>query len=143
VRRGTSRKELSHNIGISVRILRKIENENAPIPITILEAFSRELKVDKRELIYALDTPQLVADASTESAKSALADFGWDKDQRVPPFDDDLASVTMDESDLIYEASHIHDVDSVVQVALNTETDLYVTHQPVHGAVSPRSKRAV
>ena len=128
--RGATQKEFSHKVGISERMLRNIENANAAVPAKIVDALARELGVHRRELVFALDTPQLVAEGTTASEaipmSSANAFLNWEKDQLVPRFDDDLASVTMDEAKLFYEASHSHDVEGVIQVPLNSETGAYV-----------------
>lgn len=122
--KGSTQKELSHKVGISERMLRKIENTNAPIPTTILDALSRELAVHRRELVFALGAPQLVTDTAAPP-KSIDAVLDWNKDRLVPRFDEDLAKVTMDEGDLLSEANHSHDVEGVIQTALNSETETY------------------
>ena len=98
--RGGTQKQFAHKIGISVRTLRKIENANAPITATALDALSREFGVHRRELVFALDAPQLVTDATSETTTKGIS-FGWDKDQLIPRFDEDIAQVTMDEADLL------------------------------------------
>lgn len=124
---GSLQKELSYKVGISVRMLRKIENESAAIPMTVLEALATELNVEKHELVYAFDAPQLVSGSLADSVKPIIASFGWDRDQLVPRFDDDIAKVTMDETELLSEANGSEDVVCVTQVTLNEETQAYVS----------------
>ena len=123
--RGATQKEFAYKIGVGIRMLRKIENENAPIPITVLEGMSRELRVDKGELVFALDAPKLVPDVGAPEAKASQFSFRWDKDQLIPRFDEDIAKVTMDAADLLAEANSSEVVESVINVALNSETEIY------------------
>ena len=123
--KGSTQKELSYKVGISERILRKIENANHPIPATVLDALASALGVHRRELVYSFDTPQLVAENNSASGERLAQSLGWNKDRVVPRFDEDLAKVTMDEGELLSEASHSHDVEGVIKVTLNSETGEY------------------
>lgn len=125
--RGATQKEFAYKIGVGIRMLRKIENENAPIPITVLEGMSHALGVDKGELVFALHAPKLVPDVSPPEVKTNKFSFGWDKDQLIPRFDEDIAKVTMDAADLLGEANGSEVVEGVMKTSLNSETQTYAS----------------
>lgn len=120
--RGSLQKEMEHAVGISVRKIRLIENENAAVTIPELERIAAYLNVPRERIAYAIDTPKLVPTAS-DANNQLLADIF--KDRVIPRFEKDRAYATMDEVKLIYDAQHSEDLTVQIEVNLNSETSEY------------------
>lgn len=114
----STQKELANEIGISMRTLRKIENENLPVPLATLDRLARALGA-RREHIAVLPA------AVPTPAESILANIGWDKEQLIPRFDFEIAQATADEHRLYEAARSSHDLAGVIDVTLTEETGAY------------------
>lgn len=117
----STQKEMANEIAVSVRMLRKIENENQPISMILLGRISKLLGVH-RELIMLSDTA-VARPATPAAVDAAFADF--DKDQLIPRHDWDFASVITDENKLYEEAAGAHDLVCVIELPLTEETGAY------------------
>lgn len=117
----STQKEMAHEIAVSVRMLRKIENENHPISAILLGRISKLLGVH-RELI-TLSDPSVAAPASRPTTDVAFLHL--DEDQLIPRHDWDYASVITDESKLFEEAAGSHDLACVIELGLTEETGAY------------------
>ena len=53
----STQKEFAHAVGVSERMLRKIENENLPVSINIIASMAKVLNVHRENLVYAIDSP--------------------------------------------------------------------------------------
>lgn len=73
----STQKELANEAGVSIRTLRKIENENLAVPLTTLDRLARAWGA-RREHIA------MVQAAAQPGSESILADIGWDKEQLIP-----------------------------------------------------------
>ena len=128
--RAATQKELAHEIQVSERKLRQIENEDAAIGVDVLDRMARWFGVHREQLAR----PTCATAAASSSAgnvrprapgvfQNILADLG--KDQIVPRHDYDLAYATIDEGVLFKEASRSHDVTCSIKIALSDETAGY------------------
>lgn len=113
----STQKELANEIGVSMRTLRKIENENLAVPLATLDRLARALGA-RREHIAVLP-------ASAAPARDILAPIGWDKEQLIPRFDYEIAQATADERRLYEAARSSHDLAGVIDVTLTEETSAY------------------
>lgn len=120
--KGSTQKELAHEAGISVRLLRQIENENATIAVATAVRLARALGVHRERIVFALDVPKLVPTATTEPP-AIPAD--WDKDRLIPRHDYDIAQATMDEGRLFKHARNSTDIACHIETPLNEETGGY------------------
>jgi transcriptional regulator with XRE-family HTH domain len=78
----STQKEFAYALGVSERTLRKIENENAPVNIDIIDRMATLLRVHRDVLVYAVDVPKLVPTA-VDIAASFFATL--DKERLVSP----------------------------------------------------------
>ena len=118
----STQKEFAHEIGVSERTLRQIENENLPISINIVDRISKVLNVHRAELVYAIDLPKIVPVVSSDPL-GLIADFH--KERLVPRYDYDIANTTMDEGNLFKECRSSHDVMAIIETTLSVETSEY------------------
>ena len=118
----STQKEFAHAVGVSERMVRKIENENLPVNIDIIDRMANVLKVHRESFVYAVETTKLVS-PYTDVASSLIAEMH--KERLVPRLDYDLASATMDEGHLFKEASASHDVVATIETTLTEETAAY------------------
>lgn len=128
--RASTQKELAHEIRISERKLRQIENKDAAIGVDVLERLAKCFGVHREQL--ARPATATVATSSSTGAvqprapavfQHVLADLG--KDRIVPRHDYDLAYATTDEGSLFKEASRSHDLACSIDIALSDETAGY------------------
>ncbi|MBZ6377872.1 transcriptional regulator [Pacificimonas flava] len=117
----STQKEMANEIAVSVRMLRKIENENALIAPVLLDRIAKLLGVHRKAITLTLPTP-LAAMARTDDGPRT--DF--DKEKLIPRHDWEYAQVTSDDGALYKEASNAHDLACVIEVPLNPETGTYV-----------------
>lgn len=120
--RGALQKEMAHDVRVSERQLRAIENKNAPVSVEVLERIAVYLGVSREEIAYAIDTPKLVPQV-VPGVEKFLDDLV--RDQVVPRFEKEPAYATMDEGRLLHDAQHSHDLKAQIDVALNGETSGY------------------
>lgn len=127
--RMSTQKEMAAEIGVSERMFRMIENNNAAIPMTTVDRLAKALGVRREQIIYseggpagveALDppVPPVPPAPPTDSAAE-------EPPQIIPRFDWDLAYATSDEKRLYHEASHSHDLVTAIEIALTEETSTY------------------
>ncbi len=114
----STQKELANEAGVSIRTLRKIENEKLAVPLSTLDRLARALGA-RREHIAMLHA------AAPPQPESILADIGWDKEQLIPRFDYEIAKATADEHHLFEAARQSHDLAGVIEVPLTEETGAY------------------
>jgi DNA-binding XRE family transcriptional regulator len=117
----STQKEMANEIAVSVRMLRKIENENVPIAPVLCDRIAKLLGVD-RESITLSPPPEKAVAARPNS--NPLAEF--DKEKLIPRHDWEYAQATSDDGVLYEEASNAHDLACVIEVPLNAETGAYV-----------------
>jgi transcriptional regulator with XRE-family HTH domain len=118
----STQKEMANEIGVSIRMLRMIENENAPVPVPTIDRLAKALNVHRERIVFSLDKPVLVSDQGGGQALSSLMD---EEDRIIPRHDYDIASATSDEGRLYSEAAGSHDVACIIEAALNEETGAY------------------
>jgi transcriptional regulator with XRE-family HTH domain len=111
-----TQKEMANEIGVSIRMLRIIENENAPIAVSTADGLAKALQVH-RECIILVSEPLEMA--STGGALDVFATLMEDEDWLIPPNDYDIASATTDEGALHTEAARLHDVACIIETTLD------------------------
>lgn len=116
----STQKEMANEIAVSVRMLRKIENENAPIAPVLLDRIAKLLGVH-RESVTMSPPPEIAVAAHPKSDPST--DF--DKEKLIPRHDWGYAQATSDDGTLYQEASNAHDLVCVIEVPLNGDTGAY------------------
>lgn len=116
----STQKETAHAIAVSERMLRKIENGNAPISPILLDRIAKFLGVHREAI--TLSPPPATAAARTDGGLPA--DF--DKEKLIPRHDWEYAQATSDDGELYQEAGNAHDLACVIEVSLNAETGGYV-----------------
>lgn len=116
----STQKELANEIAVSVRMLRKIENENAPIAVVLLDRIAKLLSVHREAIILSLPSP---AAASGAGADGLPADLGQEK--LIPRHYWEYAQATSDDGTLYEEASRAHVLACVIETPLNVETGAY------------------
>ncbi len=117
--RGATQKEFAHEVRISERKLRLIENANAAVAAVTLDNMAKALGVRREALVFATDTPRLVADAN------GMADAQPPQEILVPRCDYDIASVTTDGLRLVKEALGCKAVVCKILTPLTEETEGY------------------
>jgi len=120
--KGSLQKEMAHAVGVSERMLRSIENNNASIPIATLDRIATYLSSPRDQIAYAIDAPKLVPSESVTAQR--LLD-GLFQDRIIPRFDKDTAYATMDEGRLIHDAQHSEDLTVQIDVQFTEETSEY------------------
>jgi transcriptional regulator with XRE-family HTH domain len=118
----STQKEMANEIGVSIRMLRMIENENAPIPVVTAERLAKALKVHRERIIVA---PDAFKPAALAGPGQLVASLMGDEDRIIPRHDDDIASATSDEGRLYDQAASSHDVSCVIKTKLDDETGAY------------------
>lgn len=117
----STQKEFANAIAVSVRMLRKIENENTPISVVLLDRIAKLFGVH-RDVLAATPLPSLPAAANSDSDPPPLFE---DEDQLIPRHDWDYAQATSDEGKLYDDAASSHDLACVVEVPFTDETGAY------------------
>ncbi len=120
----STQKEMANEIGVSVRMLRKIENENAPIMILTLDRLAKALNAHRNHIVFAMELPKLV-DTKTVDPAAELAGFNFDEDKVISRYDYDIAEATSDEGRLYTEATRSHDIACIIETTLTEETGGY------------------
>lgn len=118
----STQKEMANEIGVSIRMLRLIENENAPIAVSTADRLAKALQVHRERIILVSDTLEVTPAKTMQEVVSALMD---DEDRLIPRNDYDIASATTDEGALYTEAARSHDVACLIQTTLDEETGAY------------------
>lgn len=118
----STQKELANEVAVSVRMLRKIENEDAPIAVPLLDRIAKVLGVHREAI--ALTLPSSTTEDGARTKNGPLAKL--DEEKLIPRHDWEYAEATSDEGVLYEEASGAHDLSCVIEVPLNDETGAYV-----------------
>ena len=122
----STQKEMANEVGVSIRMLRLIENENASIPMTTVDRLAKALGVHRERIVYSSGLPAAVTDhdscASVSATVEALFD---DEDKLVPRYDWDIGRATMDDGELFKSARTSQDISFAVETALTEETSAY------------------
>jgi DNA-binding XRE family transcriptional regulator len=118
----STQKEMANEIGVSVRKLRMIENENAPIAVLTAERLAKVLQVHRERII----TPEVAPVGAAEAGRRAIS-VVWinDEDRLIPRHDYDIANATCDEGQLYSEAARSNDLACVIETKLEDETGAY------------------
>lgn len=117
----STQKEMANEIAVSVRMLRKIENENAPITPMLLGRIAQVLGVHRETITHASRTSMVAAPPTIATPAE-----NFDEERLIPRHDWEYAEVTSDEGTLYKEASNAHDLACLIEVPLNAETGGYV-----------------
>jgi DNA-binding XRE family transcriptional regulator len=118
----STQKEMANEIGVSVRKLRMIENENAPIAVTTAERLAKALQVHRERIVTPESAPVVAAEAGGRAISAAWME---DEDRLIPRHDCDIASATSDEGQLYSEAARSNDLACVIETKLDDETGAY------------------
>lgn len=118
----STQKELADAIGVSVRMLRMIENENAPIGIPTADRLAKALQVHRERIVAVSERSHVSA---TKDTTDLVSDLMKDEDRLIPRHDYDIASATTDEGSLYTEAVRSHDIACIIKTSLNEETGAY------------------
>jgi transcriptional regulator with XRE-family HTH domain len=118
----STQKEMANEIGVSVRKLRMIENENAPIAVLTAERLAKALQVHRERIVTPESAPVVVAEAGGRAISAAWME---DEDRLIPRHDYDIASATSDEGQLYSEAARSNDLACVIETKLDDETGAY------------------
>lgn len=116
----STQKELANAIAVSERMLRKIENENAPIAPVLLDRIAKILGVHW-DSVAMCRRPEMAVTAN------ALVDpsIDLDKEKLIPRHDWEYAQATSDDGALYREASNAHDLACIIEMPLDAETGAY------------------
>lgn len=118
----STQKEMANEIGVSVRKLRMIENENAPIAVSTAERLAKALEVHRERIVVAASASVAVPEVDAREISAARME---DEDRLIPRHDYDIASATSDEGHLYGEAARSHDLACVIETKLDEETGAY------------------
>ena len=116
-----TQKEFAHQVRISERQLRVIENCNAEITADVVDRMARALGVPRQALVFATDQPRLVQDQPDMQPEKRPELPGGPV--QVPRFDETYARVVRDEAVLLENAARSHVVRSHVLTGLDTGTE--------------------
>lgn len=114
----STQKEMANEIAVSIRMLRRIETENAPVSVILLDRIAKLLGVHRNVVTLSLASSTTVVES--EPPATALAEL--DKEQLIPRHDWDLAEATSDGGKLYEEASRSHDITCIIETPLSDET---------------------
>ncbi len=121
--RGSTQKELAHEIRVSERTLRQIENQDAPISIDVLDRLTKWFDVHREQIAKSSCASATAAAPSANVFDSILSELS--EERLVPRHDYDLAYATTDEGILFKEASRSHDVVCSIEIPLTDEVARY------------------
>lgn len=121
--RASTQKELAHEIRISERTLRQIENKDAPIGVDVLDRLAKWFGVHREQIGKSAGASPVAAARGPYVFDSVLAEMS--EDRIVPRHDYDLAYATTDEGKLFKEASHSQDVVCSIEIPLTDQTAEY------------------
>ncbi len=127
----STQKEMANEVGVSVRMLRKIENENARISLSTASRLAQALGVHREQIIceaadgvpHSNGAPVVIMlpDIEAAIAKSLASD----EEKLIPRHDFEYAKATKDEASLYKNAHDSHDVECIIEVQLSDSTSLY------------------
>lgn len=121
--RAATQKEFAHEVRISERQLRQVENRNAAVKVEVVDRIAKALGVVRQSIILGADG---VASPTAAVAAVAPATASDSPDGvLVPRFDTDLAAVVCDESKLLGEAKVSHVIVSHILTKLTPDTEEY------------------
>lgn len=122
--RASTQKELAHEVRVSERTLRAIENKDTAISVDVLDRLAKWFGVHREQLVKSSGYSTVPGTpCGTDVFQDVLADLAADR--IVPRHDYDLAYVTTDEDVLFKEASRSHDVACNIDMPLTDETAGY------------------
>lgn len=122
--RASTQKELAHEVRVSERTLRAIENKDAAIGVDVLDRLAKWFGVHRAQLVKSNgSSAEPGPSCGPEVLRGMLADLATDR--IVPRHDYDLAYATTDEGVLFREASRSHDVVCSIDMPLTDETAGY------------------
>lgn len=119
----STQKEMANEIGVSIRMLRMIENQNAPITTPVVERLAKTLRVHREQILLSTGAPTLIPTA--DSSSNVANPVSDDEDKLIPRHDYDYARATFDEGRLYEEAERSHDLACIIETTLNEETGAY------------------
>lgn len=122
--RTSTQKELAHEIRVSERTLRAIENKDSAIGVDVLDRLAKLFGVHREQLVKSSGSCTVPGPPRGPGvSQNVLADLAADR--IVPRHDYDLAHATTDEGVLFKEASRSHDVACNIDMPLTDETAGY------------------
>jgi transcriptional regulator with XRE-family HTH domain len=127
----STQKERANEAGVSVRMLRKIENENARVSLSTASRLARALGVHREQIVCAgaddaplsggrtvvVELPDFEAVIATHLASG--------EERLIPRHDFEYAKATKDEASLYKDAHDSHDVDCIIELQLSDSTSAY------------------
>ncbi|MGO4134639.1 helix-turn-helix transcriptional regulator [Rhizobium brockwellii] len=119
----STQKEMANEIGVSIRMLRMIENENAAISTATVERIAKALGVHREQILFSTGAPTLIVKSNQPS--EIISSVLEDEDKLIPRHDYDYAGATSDEGRLYGEAERSHNVACLIDTALTEETGAY------------------
>ena len=114
--RSATQKEFAHEVGISERQLREIENAKGLIAVDVVDRLARALSVPRTHLC-----------ASALAPDSAMPLKRPEEDRFFPRFDTGIAEMVEDEAVLMDAAAKVQVVLLQIKVRLTEETQGYIT----------------
>ena len=120
--RTSTQKEFAPAIAVSIRMLRKIENENQPISVLLLDRIAKLFGV-RREMI--LVSPDMLAEPAPHPTIYDEATANLGQEQLIPRHDWDFADATSDEGKLYDGAARAYDLGVIIETPLNEEASSY------------------
>ncbi len=112
--RSATQKEFAHEVGISERRLREIENAKSLVAVDVVDRLARALSVPRTQLCSSAPAPALAAPRN-------------EQDRFFPRFDTGIAEVVEDEAMLMDSASKAQVVLLQIKIRLLEETLSYIT----------------
>jgi transcriptional regulator with XRE-family HTH domain len=120
----STQKELAHEVRVSERTLRAIENKDAAIGVDVLDRLAKWFGVHREQLVKPSGSSTVPGPKrGSDLFQDVLDDLAADR--IVPRHDYDLAYATTDEGVLFKEASRSHDVACSIDMPLTDETAGY------------------
>lgn len=121
--RASTQKELAHEIRVSERTLRQMENKDASIGVDVLDRLAKWFGVHREQIAKSTGASPVAAAPGPNVFDTILAEMS--EDRIVPRHDYDMAYATTDEGKLFKEASHSHDVVCSIEIPLTDQTAEY------------------
>jgi transcriptional regulator with XRE-family HTH domain len=121
--RASTQKEFAHEVRISERRVRLIENTDAELKVDDLERLGKAFGVPWQSLVFTADGPQLVSDGSgqTQPGQNPKGELPWIV---IPRFETALATAVMDAEKLL-SAVRCHSMVFHLLTGLTAETEVY------------------
>lgn len=123
--RRATQKELAHEVGIGIRQLRLIENENADLPLDVLERIAKALCVPVPSIAIVTDEPSSKSSGPSGVTAVMTIPLFSSKDEVIPRFDTYFASAIRGEAALLELATQSNVVVSHILTNLTAETEAY------------------